>query len=105
MIAKSIGRLAFAAVLAAAIGAGLSSASAQAPSANAIAMAREIIVLKGGNVLFERIVPGVIENVKNTFVPTNPQLAKPLNEVAEILHKEFEPKRAEIVGEAARVFA
>jgi uncharacterized protein len=105
MIAKTIGRLAFAAVLAAAIGAGSAPARAQEPSAGAVAMAREIIVLKGGNVLFERIVPGVIENAKNTFVPTNPQLAKPLNEVAELLHKEFEPKRAEIVTEAARVFA
>jgi uncharacterized protein len=105
MIAKTIGRLAFAAVLAAAISAGSAPARAQEPSAGAVAMAREIIVLKGGNVLFERIVPGVIENVKNNFLPTNPQLGKPLNEVAEILHKEFEPKRAEIVTEAARIFA
>ena len=105
MIAKITARLAFAAVLAASVCAGLASAQAQEPSANAIAMAREIMTLKGGNMLFERIVPGVIENTKNSFVPTNPQLGKPLNEVADILHKEFEPKKAEIVTEVARVFA
>lgn len=105
MIAKTIGRLALAAVLASVVGAGLSPARAQEPSAGAVAMAKEIIMIKGGNVVFERIVPGVIENAKNAFIPTNPQLSKQLNEVAEILHKEFEPKRAEIVTEAARVFA
>jgi hypothetical protein len=105
MIAKFFARLALAAILVSAASAALSPASAQEPSANAVAMAREIIVLKGGNVLFERVVPGVIENTKNSFIPTNPQLGKPLNEVAEILHKEFDPKRAEIVTEVARIFA
>jgi uncharacterized protein len=105
MIAKISARLALAAVLVSAACAALSPARAQEPSANAVAMAREYMVLKGGNLLFERIVPGVIENVKNTFVPTNPQLGKPLKEVAELLHKEFEPKRAEITNEVARVFA
>jgi uncharacterized protein len=105
MIAKISARLALAAVLVSAACVGLSPARAQEPSANAVAMAREIIVLKGGNLLFERIVPGVIENAKNSFIPTNPQLGKPLNEVAELLHKEFDAKRAEITNEVARVFA
>jgi uncharacterized protein len=105
MIAKITARLACAAVLAAAVCAGLGSAQAQEPSANAVAMAREIMIIKGGNVIFERIVPGVIENAKNSFVPTNPQLSKPLTEVAELLHKELEPKKAEIINEVARTFA
>jgi hypothetical protein len=105
MIAKISARLALAAVIVAAACAALSPASAQEPSANAVAMAREVIVLKGGNILFERVVPGVIENAKNSFIPTNPQLGKQLTEVAELLHKELDPKRAEIVNEVARIFA
>lgn len=105
MTANSIVRLALATALLGAVGAGLTPVRAQQPSANAVAMAREVIMLKGGNVVYERIVPGVIEHVKNVFVPTNPQLGKPLGEVAELLHKEFEPKKAEIVTEAAKVFA
>jgi hypothetical protein len=105
MTANLLVRLGLAAALLGALGAGTTSASAQEPSANAVAMAREIIMIKGGNALYERIVPGVIEHVKNVFAPTNPQLGKPLGEVTELLHKEFEPKKAEIVTEAAKIFA
>jgi uncharacterized protein len=105
MTAKLLVRLGLAAALFGAVGVGATIAQTQEPPANSVALAREIIVLKGGNVVFERIVPGIIEHVKNTFVPTNPQLSQPLNEVADMLHKELDPKRGEIVTEAAKVFA
>ncbi len=98
-----------AAVLACA--AGVAPASAQQPqqspppSENAIAMARELIIMKGGNVLFERVVPGVVESAKNDFVTTNPNLSKELAEVAAALHKEADAKRAEIVTGVATIYA
>jgi uncharacterized protein len=106
MSASLTTRIAFAAALACGtIGAVPAMAQSAPPSANAVALARELITLKGGNVMFERVVPGVIESAKNSFVPTNPNIIPQLNEVAQVLHKEMEPKRAEIVTEAATVYA
>ncbi|MTW15618.1 DUF2059 domain-containing protein [Rhodoplanes serenus] len=76
-----------------------------APSASAIATARELISIKGGSGMFDPIVSGVIEFVKNTFVPTNPQLAGELGEVAVKLRKDYDAKRAELLGEVARIYA
>jgi uncharacterized protein len=78
---------------------------AQQPSAVAVDLARQVILIKGGNNMFEPIVPGVIETAKNNFLPTNPGLSKDLNEVALQLRKEFEPKSAELLTEVARAYA
>jgi uncharacterized protein len=78
---------------------------AQQPSAAAVDLARQVILIKGGNNMFDPIVPGVIETAKNDFLPTNPGLSKELNEVALQLRKEFEPKRAELLTEVARAYA
>ncbi len=81
-------------------------ARAQEPSANAVAMAKELIVVKGGTAMFDPVVPGVIESAKNSYVPTNPNLMRELNEVAAVLHKELdEPKKAELLNEVARIYA
>ncbi|MDC7788557.1 DUF2059 domain-containing protein [Rhodoplanes sp. TEM] len=84
---------------------GLGPAQAQQPAPSAVAAARELIILKGGNAMFDPIVAGVIEFVKNSYVPTNPQLAGPLNEVAAKLRKDYDGKRAELLGEVAKVYA
>ena len=75
------------------------------PSQAAIAMARELISMKGGMQMFESVVPGVVESAKNMFLPTNPQLATPLNEVTAQLRKEFEPKKQEVLNDVARSYA
>jgi len=75
------------------------------PSANSIALAKELVVLKGGNQMFGAIVPGVIESAKNTFLPTNPNLSKPLNEVAGTLHREYSGKTEELMNEVAKAYA
>jgi hypothetical protein len=105
MSAKMTIRLAFAAALTCCVGGALAPAAAQEPSANSVALAKEMITLKGGNVIFERIVPGVIESAKNSLIPTNPQVAPQINEVAMLLHKELEPKRAELVTEVSTIYA
>ncbi len=81
-------------------------AHAQEPSATAIAVAQELVIAKGGAVMFDPVIPGVIESAKNSYVPTNPNLIKELNDVAAILHKELDaPKKAELLREVARIYA
>jgi hypothetical protein len=96
--------LSFAAVLAISCLAG-TAVPAQEPSAGALAAARDMLAAKGGNTFFDPVVPGVIESVKNSFVPTNPQLGKELNDVAALLRKDYDPKRVEIFNNVARIFA
>jgi hypothetical protein len=75
------------------------------PSPTSIALARELLALKGGTDMFGGMVSGVIEQAKNSFLPTNPSLNRPLNEVAASLQKEFEPKKAELLNDVARSYA
>jgi hypothetical protein len=80
-------------------------ARAQEPSAAAIAVARDVLITKGGDVLADPLVRGVIESVKNSFVPTNPNLSRELNDVAAALQKELSGKRDEVLNEFARAYA
>jgi hypothetical protein len=74
------------------------------PSANVIALAREIIVIKGGSQLYETIVPGVIERAKGVFLQQNPMIGRDLNEVAARLRTELNPRGAELVNEMAKLY-
>jgi uncharacterized protein len=80
-------------------------AQAQAPTAGAVAAARELLAAKGGTLMFEPVIPGVVETTKNNLLPTNPSLAKDLNEVSAQLRREFEGKKAELVYEVAIIYA
>ena len=75
------------------------------PSAASINTAKELLALKGGVEMFNGMVGGVIESAKNTFLPTNPNLAKPLGEVMAQLSTEYEPKKNEVYTEVARAYA
>jgi hypothetical protein len=75
------------------------------PSPAAVALAKELIETKGGGLIFQPIVPGVIEQVKNTFLQTNPGLVKELTEVATQLRTEFAGKRDEILNGVAQLYA
>lgn len=104
MNARSIAGLAVAAAVAmGAFAAG--PARAQEPPAGAIASAKELVTLKGGTNMFDNLIPGVIESVKNSLVPTNPNLIRELNEVAVQLRKELDGRRAEINNEVAKIYA
>ena len=78
---------------------------AQQPSANSVAAARELLAVKGASSVFDPIVIGVIESVKNSFVPTNPGLSKDLNEVALKLRKDYDARRGDLMNEVAKVYA
>jgi uncharacterized protein len=101
-------RTIFSVILALAACACLGSFSAQAqqqPSPAAVALARDVIITKGVTSIVEPVVRGVIENVKNSFIPTNPNLTRELNDVALILHKELDGKGSEVIDQMARAYA
>jgi len=105
MTFRWINRLALAASLALACLAFAGAARAENPTPAALALAKELVALKGGAAMFDPLIPGVIERVKNNFVPTNPTLLGPLNEVAAALKKEYGAKRVDVLNEVARAYA
>lgn len=75
------------------------------PSSASIELARQLIVLKGGAPLYESVIPGVIEQAKQVFLQQNPMLQKDLDATAVALRTEYEPKKAEILTEVAKLYA
>ena len=80
-------------------------APAQQPSATAIAAAKEIMAVKGSLTMFEPIVPGVVEQVKNVLVQQNPNLQKDLTDAAAVLRPKMAPKFEELKDEIAKAYA
>jgi len=80
-------------------------ANAQQPSPAAIAVAKELLQVKGATTMFDPLVPGIIETVKNNYLQTNTSLVKDLNDVAAQLRTEFAPRRAEIIADVATLYA
>ncbi len=97
-------RLTGAALLAAVAFGGPAIAQPQ-PSAEAVDTARQIITLKGGENIFNTLIPGVIEQSKYMFEQQNPNLGNPLRDVATKLRNELAPRQAELNSEVAKVYA
>jgi hypothetical protein len=93
-----------AALLAAVVFGGPAIAQSQ-PSAEAVETAKQIITLKGGENIFNTLIPGVIEQSKYMFEQQNPNLGNPLREVATKLRNELAPRQAELNSEVAKVYA
>jgi hypothetical protein len=94
------------AALAALVLAGQGRLQAQSqPSANAVALAKEIIVAKASTSGFDTVGPAVIERAKSLFLQTNPNLFKDLNEVAAKLRADYAVRFGEPVNDAAKVYA
>jgi hypothetical protein len=104
MFANVVGRSVCTGLLALVL-ATLSPAQAQQPTANAVALAKEIIIVKGGNAIYEPVVPGVIDRARTLFLQSNPMLSKDLNEVAAKLQAELTPRTAELINDGARLYA
>jgi hypothetical protein len=104
MVSYSIGHVRTV-VLALALIAACVPARSQQPSASAMATAKELITLKGGSAIYEPIVPGVIERARRVLLQTNPMLGKPLSDVAGKLRADIGARGAELVNQAARLYA
>jgi hypothetical protein len=81
-----------------------SPSSAQQPSAASINLAKELLELRGSTAMFDNLIPGVVQSVRNVFLQTNPSLSKDLNDVATQLRNEYGARRAELQNEIARVY-
>jgi hypothetical protein len=77
----------------------------QRPSPTAVLVAKQIVELKGVRAMFDPVVRGVVEKAKAMFMQTNFMLAKELNEVAAILHRDYDSRSAELVDQTARLYA
>jgi hypothetical protein len=75
------------------------------PSPAAILIARQIIEIKGVKAMFEPVVRGVVEKAKGVFMQTNFMWEKDLNEVAAIVHKDYDPRAVELIDATARIYA
>jgi hypothetical protein len=75
------------------------------PSAAAIATAKEIVAIKGGDTLFGALIPNVIEQGKAMFEQQNPALSKDLTTVATKLRTELGPRIEEVNDEVAKAYA
>jgi uncharacterized protein len=93
-----------AALLAAVVLGGSAIAQSQ-PSAEAVDTARQIIALKGGENIFNTLIPGVIEQSKYMFEQQSPNLGNALRDVATKLRNELAPRQAELNSEVAKVYA
>jgi hypothetical protein len=80
-------------------------AAQQKPTPAAVAMAKEILVLKGAATMWDPVIPNVIERARTTFLQTNVALAKELDDVANQLRAEYAPRTAELTNEIATVYA
>ena len=80
-------------------------ALAQQPTAAAVSMAREVLETKTSFVMFEPLVPGVIETAKNVFLQQSPNLQKDLNETAATLRTQLVPRTNELKDEIAKLYA
>lgn len=76
-----------------------------APSAGAVAAARELVEIKGGNAMFDPAIKGIIDQTKGTLMTMNPQLSRDLAEVGTRLEKELQPRRSELMNAAANYYA
>lgn len=80
-------------------------AVAQQPTSASIETAKDIIKVTGATVLFNPLIPGVVEQAKNLFLQQNPALAKDLNEISAQLRTELAPRSEEINSEVAKLYA
>jgi uncharacterized protein len=80
-------------------------ATAQEPSANALELAKELILLKGSTRIWESVVPGVIEQAKGVFLQTNPALSRELGDVASQLRTEYAPRGSQLTDQLALLYA
>ena len=67
-------------------------ASAEEPTPAAVAVAKELIVLKGSTQLWDAVVPGVIEQVKAVFMQAQ-------------LRTEYAPRASQLVDQVAQLYA
>jgi uncharacterized protein len=86
------------------VSAGLTQQPAQAPSANHIAVGREVAIASGITRSLDAIIPQFFEQIRKQAV-TRPELTKDLGEVFESLKGEMELQKQQMISSIGRVLA
>ena len=77
----------------------------QQPSAAAVALATQLLELKGGLGAYDPAIDGVIVHHKGVLLQINPNLAKDINDVEQLMRKEGAARREELHKEIALGYA
>ena len=80
-------------------------AHSQQTSVAAIATAKELVAATKATTVFNPLIAGVVEQAKLLFLQQNPSLAKDLNEIAEKMRADLEPRMSELSDEMAKLYA
>ena len=80
-------------------------ANAQAPSANHMKLAREVVEISGSERAFDRAIPQIFQQVYTTFTQQNPDLQKDISSVLQNLIPEFDKRKEEIAAIISTAFA
>jgi uncharacterized protein len=79
--------------------------AAPQPSAASMLVAKQLINVTGATALFNPLIAGVIEQAKLLYLQQNPGLAKDLNEIADKMRKDLQPRFSEVTNEIAKLYA
>ena len=79
--------------------------AAHPPSQASVQMAKQILQIKHAEAIFEPLVRGVVIKTRDFFMQTNFMWGKDLNEVAADLIKQYSVRTAELLNDAARIYA
>jgi hypothetical protein len=106
-VIKAIQRAARPAAIAVALVVASSTAHAQQqqPSPASLLVAKQLVTVTGATALFNPLIAGVVEQAKNLYLQQNPGLAKDLNEIANKMRKDLQPRLSELTNEIARLYA
>jgi hypothetical protein len=106
-VINAIQRVARPAAIAVALVAASSAAHGQQqqPSPASLLVAKQLITVTGATALFNPLIAGVVEQAKNLYLQQNPGLAKDLNEIANKMRKDLQPRFSELTNEVARLYA
>ena len=77
----------------------------QQPSAAAVTLATQLLELKGGIGAYDPAIDGVVIHHKGVLLQVNPNLAKDINDVEQLVRKEGAARREELHKEIALGYA
>lgn len=75
------------------------------PSASHLAAARDVVTASGLSRSFDFLVPQMMEQLRNVFAQTRPEITDELTKTLLALRPEFESQREEVLQAAAKVYA
>lgn len=80
-------------------------AHAQAPNANQLKLARQVVETSGAARSFDSVIPQIFQQVYATYTQQNPDLSKDISAVMQGLIPEFEKRKEEVAAIVSRSFA